>query len=160
MNNYNSMQIGLQTNGALPQRSKPQRPTSRQETPTKVSTAVEVPRTKGEISKALVFQVIPGSVDIPSADGSMNSAMKYLDTQFSTLDFNSADNFDNTTAGTDQSAVSALSNKYTQSASAPPHSELPSITSFQASQQPKPTLPATNISSVLNQTNKVRAESV
>lgn len=103
------------------------------------------------------LQVIPGSVDIPSADGSMNSAIKYLDAQFSGLDFSGNDNFDSTTAGSDQNAVSALSNKYTQSANAPPHSELPSINSFQASQQPKQNLPSTNISSVLNQNNKVSA---
>ncbi|XP_065221100.1 protein lingerer isoform X2 [Planococcus citri] len=139
MNNYNSMHVGLQTNGSLPQRSKPQRPTSRQETPTKV---------------------MPGSVDIPSADGSI--AIKYLDAQFSAaLDFNAADNFDGTASGADQSSVTAaLSNKYSQSvaANAPQHGDLPSINSFQASQQPKPNLPSSTIASVLSQTNELSSD--
>lgn len=101
---------------------------------------------------------MPGSVDIPSADGSANSAMNYLGAQFSSaLDFNSSDNFENASASSDQNAVSALSTKYTQNvtANAPSHSELPSMNSFQASQQPKQNLPSSNISSVLNQNNKV-----
>lgn len=108
-----------------------------------------------------VSQVMPGSVDIPSADGSM--AIKYLDAQFSAaLDFNATDNFDGTATGADQTSVSAaLSNKYSQSvaANAPQHGDLPSINSFQASQQPKPNLPSSNITSVLNQTSEVSSVS-
>lgn len=95
---------------------------------------------------------------MPSADGSMNSAMKYLDAQFSALDFNtSADNYDTSTATNDQGGVAALSNKFGQNVSvtATPHSDLTTMNTFQAS-QPKQSHSSTNISSVLNQSSKVR----
>lgn len=138
MNNYNSM-VNLQTNGALPQRTKQQRPTSRQETTTKV---------------------IPSNVDIPSAE--MTSAMKYLDAQFSALDFNSSDNFDGSSGTSDPNAVAALSNKYSQNVSgsaAPSHAELPAMNTFQATQSTKQSHPSANISAVLNQNNKLPSDS-
>ncbi len=99
--------------------------------------------------------MIAGSVDMSTADGSMNSAIKYLDSQFSALDFNNSDSYDNSAGSTDQSGVAALSTKYSQSASTASHAELPSINSFQATQQTKQNLPPSNISSVLNPSSKV-----
>lgn len=97
-------------------------------------------------------------MDIPSAEGSITSAMKYLDTQFSALDFNSNDNFDGSTGTSDPSAVAALSNKYSQSVTGntATHTELPAMNTFQATQSSKSSHSSTNISSVLNQNNKVQ----
>lgn len=107
----------------------------------------------------IVFaQVITGSVEIPVAEVAMNSAIKYLDQQFSaSLDFTKTDGFDSTSAPNDQSSVSALSNKYSPSvpANATPHADLPAINTFQTTQSSKQNLPSSNVSSVLNQNNKV-----
>lgn len=97
-----------------------------------------------------------GGVDIPSADSSM-AGIKYLDTQFSALEFNSVgDNYDSTTAASDQSGVAALSNKFGQSVSSTPtpQPDLTTMNTFQATQS-KQSHPSTNMSSVLNQNNKV-----
>lgn len=86
----------------------------------------------------------------------MNSAINYLDAQFSALDFNNSDSFESTTGTNDPSSVAALSNKYSQNVSASAsHSDLPAMNSFQAAQPSKQNLPSSNISSVLNQNNKV-----
>lgn len=103
-------------------------------------------------------KVIPGNVEIPAAEVAMNSAIKYLDTQFgNTLDFTKSDNFDSASSTNDQSTVSALTNKYSPNvpANATPHADLPAINTFQTTQPSKPNLPSSNVSSVLNQNSKV-----
>lgn len=96
---------------------------------------------------------------MPVADVAINSAMKYLDSQFNaTLDFTKSDSFDSTSAANDQSSVSALSNKYSPSvpANATLHADLPAMNTFQTTQSSKQNLPSSNVvSSVLSQNSKV-----
>lgn len=95
---------------------------------------------------------------MPVADVAINSAIKYLDSQFNTsLDFTKSDSFDSTSAPTDQSSVSALSNKYSPSVpvNVTLHADLPAINTFQTTQSSKQNLPSSNVSSVLSQNSKV-----